>query len=157
VYRITIRPSKSKLKKLKKPTVVFDRVFWFNYLCLNKRIHFFLWCNSPTQARTASFVKLLDYSQWHTTVGRSPLDEGSACRKDLHLTTLKTHKKTDIHATSGIILFYSICTSSVPVSLSSLSYILSFFCLYNTQHKYPCPWRDSNSQSQQPSDCRSSP
>jgi hypothetical protein len=35
------------------------------------------------------------------TFGRTPLDKGSARRRDLHLTTHSTHK-TDIHASGGI-------------------------------------------------------
>ena len=37
----------------------------------------------------------------HTTLGRTPLDERSARRRDLYLTTHNTHK-TDIHAPGGI-------------------------------------------------------
>jgi hypothetical protein len=33
------------------------------------------------------FVISLDHTQTHTTVGRTPLDEGSARRRDLYLTT----------------------------------------------------------------------
>jgi hypothetical protein len=33
------------------------------------------------------FLFLLDHTQTHTTVGRTPLDEGSARRRDLYLTT----------------------------------------------------------------------
>jgi hypothetical protein len=29
----------------------------------------------------------------HSTVGRTPLDEGSACSRDLYLTTHNTHKR----------------------------------------------------------------
>ena len=32
------------------------------------------------------------HTQWHTTVGRTPLDEGSARRRDLYLTTHTTEK-----------------------------------------------------------------
>jgi len=35
----------------------------------------------------------LDHTQWRTTVGRSPLDEWSARRRDLYLTTHNTHNK----------------------------------------------------------------
>jgi choline dehydrogenase-like flavoprotein len=42
-----------------------------------------------------------DHTQAHTTVGRTPLDEGSARRRDLYLTT-ETLYKTNIHATGGI-------------------------------------------------------
>ena len=53
----------------------------------------FLWRNSPTLARTASFFRFLDHTQWHATVGRTPLDEGSACRRDLYLTIHNTRKR----------------------------------------------------------------
>jgi hypothetical protein len=43
----------------------------------------------------------LDHTQTHTTVGRTPLDEGSARRRDLYLTT-QTLYKTNIHAAGRI-------------------------------------------------------
>jgi hypothetical protein len=43
----------------------------------------------------------LDHTQAHTTFGRIPLDEGSARRRDLYLTT-QTLCKTNIHASGGI-------------------------------------------------------
>jgi hypothetical protein len=43
----------------------------------------------------------LDHTQTHTTVGRTPLDEGSARRRDLYLKTHTLHK-TNIHAPGGI-------------------------------------------------------
>ena len=59
---------------------------------------FFLWRNSPTRARATSSFTLLDHTQWHTTVVRTPLDEGSARRSDLYLTTDNTHKRqTPMH------------------------------------------------------------
>jgi hypothetical protein len=40
---------------------------------------------------------------WRTTVGRIPLDEWSARRRDLYLTTHNTHnKQMNIHAPGGI-------------------------------------------------------
>jgi hypothetical protein len=42
----------------------------------------------PTCSQQVSRVLFsLDYTQTHTTVGRTPLDEGSARRRDLYLTT----------------------------------------------------------------------
>jgi hypothetical protein len=38
------------------------------------------------------FVISLDHTQTHTTAGRSPLDEGSARRRDLYLTTQTLYK-----------------------------------------------------------------
>ena len=39
---------------------------------------FFLWHNSPTRARAAPFLSFPHHTRWLTTVGRTPLDEGSA-------------------------------------------------------------------------------
>jgi len=50
----------------------------------------FFWFNSPQWARASSFTRFLDHTQRCTTVGRNPLDEWSARRRDLHLTTHKT-------------------------------------------------------------------
>jgi hypothetical protein len=41
----------------------------------------------PQWARASLFTKFLDHKQRRTTVGRSPLDEWSARRRDLYLTT----------------------------------------------------------------------
>jgi len=38
----------------------------------------------------------------HITLGRTPLDEWSARRRDLYRATRNTRNKTDIHAPSGI-------------------------------------------------------
>ena len=42
---------------------------------------------------TSSFTRFLDYTQWHITVSRTPLDEWSARRRDLYLTTHNTHNR----------------------------------------------------------------
>jgi len=49
------------------------------------------WRCSPTQAMASSCLRFLDHTQWRTTVGRTPLDEWSAHRRDLYLTTHNTH------------------------------------------------------------------
>ena len=41
----------------------------------------------PTWAMVSSFLRFLDHTQRRTTVGRTFLDERSAPRKDLYLTT----------------------------------------------------------------------
>ena len=41
----------------------------------------------------SSFTRFLDHTQQHTTVGRTPLDEGSGRRRDLYLTTHNTHNR----------------------------------------------------------------
>jgi hypothetical protein len=49
--------------------------------------HVWFWSNSPQWARTSSFTRFLDHTQRRTTVGRTPVDEWSARRRDLYLTT----------------------------------------------------------------------
>ena len=39
------------------------------------------------------FLMFLDHTQRRTTVGRTPLDEWSARRRDIYLTTLDTHNR----------------------------------------------------------------
>ena len=46
-------------------------------------------------------VIAFDHTQGHTTVCRTPLDEGSARRRDLYLTTQHS-QQTNIHAPGGI-------------------------------------------------------
>ena len=40
-----------------------------------------------------SFMKFLDHTQWRSTVGGTRLDEWSARRRDLYLTTYNTHNR----------------------------------------------------------------
>ena len=58
--------------------------------------HFFfflLWRCDPTRVMASSFLRFLDYTQRRTTLGRTPLDEWSARRRDLYLTTHNTHNR----------------------------------------------------------------
>jgi hypothetical protein len=55
---------------------------------------FVLWRCVPTPATASSFTRFLDHTQRRTTVGRAPLDEWSAWRRYLYLTT---HNSTDRH------------------------------------------------------------
>jgi len=66
----------------------------------------FLWCfffcfwrhspsgpPPPQWARASSFRRFLDHTQRCTTVGRTPLDEWLARRRDLYLTTHNNHDR----------------------------------------------------------------
>ena len=65
----------------------YDQAWYYN-------IFFFLWRCSPAWVMTSSFLmRFLDHTQQHTTVGRTPLDEWSAGRRDLYLTTHNTHNR----------------------------------------------------------------
>jgi hypothetical protein len=68
----------------------FTRPIWLT-LCWTFR-HFF-WRNSPQWARVSSFTRFLDHTKWRTTVGRTPLDEWSARRRDLYLTSYNAHNR----------------------------------------------------------------
>jgi hypothetical protein len=52
-----------------------------------------LWRCDPTRVTASSFLRFLDHTQRRTTVGMTPLDEWSACRKDLYLKTHNTHNR----------------------------------------------------------------
>ena len=52
-----------------------------------------LWHNSPQWPRASSFTRFLDHTQRCSTVSRTPLDEWSARRRDLYLTTHDTHNR----------------------------------------------------------------
>jgi len=54
---------------------------------------YFWWLWGPTRARGYSFTRFLDHTQRSTKVGRNPLDEWSACRRELYLTKHNTHKR----------------------------------------------------------------
>ena len=52
-----------------------------------------LWRCGPTRAMASSFLTFLDHTQRRITVGRTPLEEWSARRRSLYLTTQNTHNK----------------------------------------------------------------
>jgi len=62
-------------------------------MCLFRTTLFTFWCNSLHWARASSFMRFLDHTQRRTTFGRTPLDEWSARRRDLYLTTHDTHNR----------------------------------------------------------------
>jgi hypothetical protein len=49
--------------------------------------YYFLWLCIPALAITSPFTRFLDHTQRLATIGRTPLDELSARRRDLYLTT----------------------------------------------------------------------
>jgi len=67
-------------------------VFDFTLPLVMIYIYFLARCG-PTRAMASSFTRFLDHTQRHITVGRTPLDEWSARRRDLNLTTHNTHDR----------------------------------------------------------------
>jgi hypothetical protein len=64
--------------------------YYYNYYYI---IFYFLWLYSPAQAMASSFTRFRDHTQRRATVGRTPLEEWSARRRDLYLTKQNTHNK----------------------------------------------------------------
>ena len=56
----------------------------------------FPWRCGPTRAITSSFLRFLDHTQRRTTVGRTPLDERSARRRDVYPTTHNHNRRTSM-------------------------------------------------------------
>jgi hypothetical protein len=61
---------------------------------------FLLWHCDPTRVMASTFFMastflrfFLDHTQWRSTVGKTPLDEWSARRRDLYLTAHNTHNR----------------------------------------------------------------
>ena len=63
------------------------------YIQLDATFLFFHWRCDPTRVMASSFLRFLDHAQRRTAVGRTPLDEWSARRRDLCLTTHNTHNR----------------------------------------------------------------
>jgi hypothetical protein len=59
------------------------------------------WRNSPKRARAPSSLMFLNHQYWHTTVGRTPLNEVSARRRDLYRTNTQHSQEKNIHASGG--------------------------------------------------------
>ena len=56
-------------------------------------IFFSMWYLQLSRVLASSFLRLRDHTQGHTTVGRTHLDEWSARRRDLYLTTRNTYNR----------------------------------------------------------------
>ena len=64
-----------------------------NSLFIN-HIYIYILCRcGPTRTMTSSFFRFLDHTQRRTTVDRTRVDEWSARRRDLYLTTHNTHNR----------------------------------------------------------------
>jgi len=68
---------------------------WFYLLYKTRAIQVFFFCDAATQPGSwpPHSWGFLDHTQRRTTVGRTPLDEWSARRRDLYLTAHNTHNR----------------------------------------------------------------
>jgi hypothetical protein len=62
-------------------------------ICLIVTFFYFNGSTAPWGPRPPHFSRLHNDTFRHTTLGRTPLDEGPARRRDLYLTTHNTHKR----------------------------------------------------------------
>ena len=67
----------------------------------------------PNAGHASSFLRFLDHTQRRITVGRTPLDERSACLTDLYLTTHNTHKIQTSMPAVGIFFFETFTALSI--------------------------------------------
>jgi hypothetical protein len=74
--------------------VIYDKVPWTNMFIFD--------ATAPQWARASSFTRFLDHTQRRTSVSRTPLDEWSARRRDLYLTTHNTHNRQTSMLPGGI-------------------------------------------------------
>jgi hypothetical protein len=109
---------------------------------------------TPVSRFSVEVVIPFDHIERHPTVGRTPLDEGSARRRGLYLTTThNTHKRQTsmppvgfFFINSWVFPFDPFCTVEVLFVLHvTLCFMLS--SIHQTQHKHPCPRWNSNPQS----------
>jgi hypothetical protein len=81
-------------------TVKWSRCQYVLTLILNycsQKHFFFLWRCNRRRAMTSSFLRFLDHTQRRITVSRTSMDERSARRRDLYLTTHNTqHRQTSM-------------------------------------------------------------
>ena len=85
VYTHTVRMCKIRLGRKLCTLLSLNSIYSLKF--------FAFWRDSPQWARASSFTRFLDHTQRRTTVGRTPLDEWSARRRDLYLTTHDTHNR----------------------------------------------------------------
>ena len=97
-------------------TIVYKILYWLWHVLLGG--FFLLWCCDPTWVMASSFLMFLDHTRRCTTVGRTPLDEWSARRRDLYLTT-RHSQQTSIHAPGGIRTHGTDCGASSSCDLET--------------------------------------
>ena len=74
----------------------------YKYIAYLVVLFSFLWHCNPTRVMATSFLRFLDHTQRRTTVGRTPLDERSARRRDPLSDNRQHWQETNIHAPGGI-------------------------------------------------------
>jgi hypothetical protein len=135
-----------KIKKTMKLKLYISRTFFY---CKSNTI---LIKNLFSFRGTALQLGLLQPHSWgfwithnDITFRMTPLDEGSARHKFFCLATNITHKRQTCPRRDFFVFSFNLFrTSTLLLSfLSCLYSIFPFVFTGKTQHKHPCPWRDS--------------
>ena len=82
------------------------------------------WRNSPQWARISSFTRFLGHIQRRTIVGKTPLDEWPARRRDFYLTTHNTHKRETSISPAGFFFTGSFLLYLFPLLFYKLNSFL---------------------------------
>jgi hypothetical protein len=100
----------------------------------------FFWHNRATRARADSFLRFLNRT-WHTIVGRTSLNEGSARRRNLYLTTSNSHKRQTSMLPAGFELRNSSKRSAANPCLKTARPVLSAVCVTDVPYSalLSCP------------------
>ena len=88
VYQLNVWAPRCLLER-----VVITDIYIYIYIYIYVYIYIFLWRCGPTRAMASSFLRFLDHTKRRITVGRTPLVEWSARRRDFYLTTHNTHNR----------------------------------------------------------------
>ena len=93
---------------------------------------FSLWRDGLHWARASSFTRFLDHTQRCNTVGRIPLDEWSARRRDLYLTTHNIHSRETSMPPGGIRTHSLNRRLAADLRLRPRGHWDRVFCLFNS-------------------------
>ena len=104
-----------------------------------------LWRCDPTLTVASSFSRILDHTQRRITVGRTPLDESSARRRDVYLTPHNTHNRQTSMPPVGFEPTISAGVRPQPYALNRTAtgtgnywaiFIYLFILCYGQMHSY---------------------
>ena len=84
----------------------------------------------PSRTRAFSFTRFLDHKQRRTTVDRTPLDEWSASRRDLYLTTHNTHDRKTFISPVGFEFTISAGQRPQPYALDRAATLIGLLTMY---------------------------
>jgi hypothetical protein len=90
----------------------------------------FLWRCGLTRCMASSLLRFLTHIKRRITVGRTPLDEWSARRRDLYLTTHNTHKRKTSMPPAGLQPTISAAQQSQTYALDSAATGIGIRCIW---------------------------